>query len=119
MELLLSVVAGACLGALLAWARVPRLRWLPLVCVLLLMGVSVIAIALYASWPFLDGLAFAVTALATSWGTSAAIWTRRGLGEVFSPWQLTWMSATRPGFLRGVDQQHHLSDGPPPRTPPG
>lgn len=99
---LVSVVMGGCLGVLLAWSQVPRTQQVPRACVLILMVVGAGAMLMVADAPLRDGLLFASAALSATVIASAELWARSGLRDLFTRWELTWMSAFRPSYLRSV-----------------
>ena len=95
-------LAGLCLGALVARASVPRLQLLPLACSLILAVVGVVPLLLASPESLLNGLlcVFTVVVAASLYG--AELWRRTVLGAEFSRWQLVWMGAWLPGYLRAA-----------------
>lgn len=105
MDSVLIGIAGLCLGVLLAHTRIPRIQLLPLVCLLILAGIGYATLMWAGGGSLLNGLLFVFAAILAACIYGAQLWKRRGLAEAFSTWQLIWMSALRPGYLRAASEQ--------------
>ena len=102
MNSVLVGFAGLCLGALVARASVPRLQLLPLACSLILAVIGVVPLLLANPESLLNGLLFVLTVTVAASLYGAELWRRTVIGAEFSRWQLVWMGAWRPGYLRAA-----------------
>jgi hypothetical protein len=102
METVLIGIAGLCFGVLLAQSLVPRIQMLPMICWLLLAGAGAAVIVQIDPSSMLNAVLFVVLVIASTGLYSAELWKRRGLDKTHSSWQLIWMSAFRPGYLRST-----------------
>lgn len=110
-------IVGICFGVLTAQTRTPRFRLLPFLSLLILLVAAVILLTQSALGPPIGTLVFLSTYLVALTLYSAQIWRREGLGERYTFWELTWLSAWHPNQLRAAFQEH-LNSAHRAATPP-
>lgn len=105
MNVVLIVFAGLCIGALVAQGSIPHTRILLWACSAILTAILGAVFVQSGDASFFSGTLFTVSTIAGACVYGAEVWKRRGLREAYSHWQLIWMSALRPGYLRASYEQ--------------
>jgi hypothetical protein len=105
-------IAGACLGVLAASSRVPRVRWVPLTGVGLLIIAAVVVMAqLTQLSPLSAALIFIVTFEIGSVFYAGALWLRSRIGQDVTYWGWVWRDFIHPRYVRRVYQEADATQG--------
>lgn len=101
MYLVAFGLAGICLGVIAAGSRVPKIRWAPLVCDLLLV-VALAAIMIQQSGlnSLIGGIVLVVSVELGSVLYAGVLWKREGLDSNMTYWGWVWLDFARPRYLR-------------------
>ncbi|WP_331096468.1 hypothetical protein [Lacisediminihabitans sp.] len=102
MDHVAIAIVGAALGVLTANSRVPRIRWAPMTCSVLLeiAAVLVLVVSRPTPAPLLDGFLFCVSVAVASTLYAGLLWKRMGLDPAIGLWGWVWRDAVSPRYLR-------------------
>lgn len=98
-------IVGLCFGVLTAQTRTPRFRLLPFLSLVVLLVAAVVLFTQSTFGSPIGTFVFVSAYLVALTFYSAEIWRREGLGERYTFWQLTWLSAWHPNELRAAFQE--------------
>ena len=105
METVAIAIAGLCFGVIITRARIPRFDPFPLICALVLVTIGVVSTTPWDGGTLSNGLIFVFAAVGAASLYGAQLWRKTPLNGAFSFWQLAWMSAFRPGYIRAAHDQ--------------
>lgn len=103
VEAIFLALVGLSVGALFASISVPRIRWVPLIGLLVLVVSGVTLSATGDGADLAGSLVFVASTFVSSGLYSAHVWSRSGTTPG-SFWELVVWSAFRPGYLRRAHQ---------------
>ncbi|UCR89991.1 hypothetical protein [Mycetocola spongiae] len=112
MYLIIILIAGICLGLQLALARVPRIRWVPLISTTLLILIGVVGLQLLDRLSLLSAGVFFLGVIAASTLYAGQIWFRIETEPNIPYWEWVARDFTHPRYSRTLycEQQQRLLD---------
>ncbi|MBO0898336.1 hypothetical protein [Arthrobacter sunyaminii] len=100
--LIIIAILGLCLGVLLATVRIPEIRWVPFLSLILLTVGAVLAIQRIWEVNILGGLVLLLGTLLGSFFYSGKLWQRLDLEPGVSYLQWAQRDLLHQGYLRGL-----------------
>ncbi|MBG6192377.1 hypothetical protein IWX64_003349 [Arthrobacter sp. CAN_A212] len=104
MQLIAVGLVGICFGVVLASLKVPQIRWVPLVCVSLLVVVAVAMFHQVATISLVDGLFFVLSVAISTSLYAGAMWKRESVDPSLGYWEWVIRDLTQPSYGRRVHE---------------
>ncbi|MBG6192259.1 hypothetical protein IWX64_003229 [Arthrobacter sp. CAN_A212] len=114
MMLIGIAIVGACLGVVLASARVPKVKWAPVISCLILSGAAAAVLVFRGQVLLVEGLMLPLGLIIAEALYAGALWMQLRLEPGVTYWDWVVRSVTRSGYLRRMyGAQQTRNDGIP------